>query len=150
MTSSNKENFTTKIQQADWSQIMNEGDTQEAYSLFHQQISNIFNETFPIKRTKIGYESKLSWLTQGLKNSIHRKHELHTKYLKKNSIENKNIYKKFKNKLSHILKTAERKFYQDELIKNQNNLRKSWDVLKQIINKKKKKIYKWNQTVNQW
>ena len=35
------------------------------------------------------------------------------------------------------MKISERKFYQEELASNQNNMRKSWAVLKEIINKKK-------------
>jgi hypothetical protein len=44
--------------------------------------------------------------------------------------------------LNHILRVAERNYYQNELSKNQNNLRKSWQIIKSIINKNQKKCQK--------
>jgi hypothetical protein len=60
-----------------------------------------------------------------LKRSIKRKHYLH-----------------FKNKLSHILKIAERNNYQQALNASKDNMRKSWIIIKEIINKNKKKSQK--------
>jgi exonuclease III len=62
----NKEKFSTLVNNSDWSEILNNTDTQEAYTLFHQTISNIYNKSFPLKKKKMGYENKLPWLTDGL------------------------------------------------------------------------------------
>ena len=40
-------------------------------------------------------------------------------------------------KLNHVLRKTERLYYQQELQNSQNNLRKSWTILKSIINKNK-------------
>ena len=40
-----------------------------------------------------------------------------------------------KNKLTHLLRIAERQYYQGILEENRHNLRKSWRILKDIINK---------------
>ena len=43
----------------------------------------------------------------------------------------------YKNKLTSILKEAEKVYYQTEIISNKSNLRKVWAIVKQVINKTK-------------
>ena len=43
----------------------------------------------------------------------------------------------YRNKLNHLIRKAERKYYQDMLLENKSNLKKSWQILKGIINKRK-------------
>jgi hypothetical protein len=138
----NKNNFTNEIHRLDWSAVTTSNDTQTAYSNVHEIISKAFNKSFPITQTKIGYASKLPWLTEGLKSSIKRKHALHTAYLKHPTKEKKSIYTKFKNKLTQIMRRTEREHYQSELTASKSNMRKSWEIIKQIINKNSKKSVK--------
>ena len=114
-------------------------NAQEAYSLFHDSITTVYNQCFPLKQTKIGYINKLPWLTEGLKSSIKRKHKLHTIFLRKPTPENNKAYKKFKNKLTHILRIAERNHIQIELKSCKSDMRKSWKIIKEVINKNRKK-----------
>ena len=57
-------------------------------------------------------------------------------------MENKSTYTKFKNKLTQIMRSSEREYYQTELIASKSNMRKSWDIIKQIINKNGQKSQK--------
>ena len=50
---------------------------------------------------------------------------------------NEYIYKQQKNKMSALLKSNEKKYYQNLIMENQQCLRKTWNVIKQVINKKK-------------
>jgi hypothetical protein len=84
----------------------------------------------------------LTWLTAGIKRSICQKHKLHASYLKSPTPANKLLYTTFKNKLSHVLKRAERENYQSALKSCRSNLRKSWTIIKDIINNNSKKISK--------
>ena len=56
---------------------------------------------------------------------------------KKKTKVNHEIYKNYRNLLNQILKRSERLHYQSLIIQNQNNLRKTWQVIKEVINKKK-------------
>ena len=49
------------------------------------------------------------------------------------------MYKSYKNKLNHILKCAEKKYYSDLLDSNKDNIKKTWQIMKNIINKNKSK-----------
>ena len=46
-------------------------------------------------------------------------------------------YKDYRNKLSSILKKKEKMYYQSEIVANKTNIRKVWEIIKQVINKKK-------------
>ena len=55
----------------------------------------------------------------------------------KNIEEKVAFYKTYRNRLNHILRSAERKYYQDLLIRHKSNMKKSWNVIKMVINKRK-------------
>ena len=47
------------------------------------------------------------------------------------------IYKDFRNKTTALLRITEKQYYQEQIIENKNNLRKTWVIIKQVINKNK-------------
>ena len=46
-------------------------------------------------------------------------------------------YKKYRNKLNQLIRSAERKHFHDVLLEHKSNLKKSWQVIKSVINKRK-------------
>ena len=46
-------------------------------------------------------------------------------------------YKSYRNRLSYLIRAAERQYYQDQISKHKSNLKKSWQIIKTIINKSK-------------
>jgi hypothetical protein len=95
----NKIKFTNSLRDINWLPVTSNPDSQASYSSFHEIISKAYNSSFPITKTKIGYKTRLSWLTSGLKHSIQTKHKLHTAYLKKTSLDNKIIIRLSKTNL---------------------------------------------------
>ena len=57
--------------------------------------------------------------------------------MNRNSI-NEQLYKKYKNKLNHIIKMAKKTYYEEQLIKNKQNSRMMWKTLNGLLNKPKK------------
>ena len=47
------------------------------------------------------------------------------------------MYKNFRNKNTALLRITEKQYYQEQIIENKNNLRKTWVIIKQVINKNK-------------
>ena len=133
----NCEHFSATLQNYDWISIMNATDPQEAYTLFHNEFSNIYNASFPIRKIKPGYKNRKPWLTEGLKKSIKTKNKLYLKQLKSKDPEHVTHYKDYKRSLDRLLAKTEREHYENILQKNQSNMRKSWQILKEVINKKK-------------
>jgi ribosomal protein L1 len=54
------------------------------------------------------------------------------------SNKNEQKYKKFKNKLNHIIKVAKKSYYEEQLIKYKQNSRMLWRTLNELLNKPKK------------
>ena len=47
------------------------------------------------------------------------------------------FYKKYRNKLNQLIRSAERKHFHDILLEHKSDLKKSWQVIKTVINKRK-------------
>ena len=77
------------------------------------------------------------WITKGLLKSIKTKCNLYKKSLKYPSPLNITKYKKYKNKLIHLLKTSKRNFYDTKFDNAKSNLKETWKILNEIINKRK-------------
>ena len=74
-------------------------------------------------------------MTNGLRASIKRKHDLLDQLEKSPTEEKIQTYKKFKNKLTSLMRNVERQYYEDQLELYRNDMRKSWKVIKEIIGK---------------
>ena len=98
---------------------------------------NKYNTSFPKKRYKKSYHNRKPWLSVTLKECIKRKNKLYIS-AKRPRISNE-IYKNYKNRLSHLLKLSEKQYYQESLQKHRSNMRKTWEIIKMVINKNKNK-----------
>ena len=129
--------YKEMISTEDWlSSIMTSNDPQEAFTNFHSTLCKFHNKCFPLQKIKLGYKTRKPWLTQELKNIIKIKNKLF--YQSKKNPDKELIYKKFRNSVNRKLHKAERDHYHELLIKNKNNLSKSWKIIKEVINKNKK------------
>ena len=88
-----------------------------------------------MKRT---YRNRLPWLSEELKTSIKEKNKLHSKFKKYPTWRNEITYKKSRNILTHLLKQEEKTYYQNILNENKDNLRKTWSIIKGVINRSRK------------
>ena len=136
MGEKNIKSFCCKLDEIDWSIVTESDNGPEAFTLFYKKYTDIYNECFPEKVVKSNYYNKKPWLTDAMKKSIKNKNRLYVKQLKTPTSENLREYKQYKTNLSRIMKSMERKHYQDLLYFNRNNTRKTWSIIKEVINKK--------------
>ena len=129
--------FSNRLTQHNWDHVLCEEDPQSAYSKFMKDYLDIYNSCFPIKMMKLGYKTRKPWLSEGLKKSIKIKNKLYHKHRKTGLQEHERLYKQYRNKLNGLLFLAEKDHYQKLLSDYKDNLKKSWSVLKEVINKKK-------------
>ena len=135
MSQRNRQAFSDAISDFDWTEIYQEIDMQQAYSLFHSKFLRLYNTHFPKQKLKLKYNTRKLWLTPGLKDAIKKQNKLHKKYLKMPSSHNEITYKSYRNKLNHILKKSEKQHYSDLLAANKSNIKKTWQIMKNIVNK---------------
>jgi hypothetical protein len=134
--------FNEGIRLMDWTNVMNEQDAQKAYAEFHKLTTVKFEKSFPYKKITSQYNNRLPWLTPAIKKSIIHKHKLYSKQLKFHTQDNISKYKLYRNKLNHVLRVTERTYYQKKIEEYKSNLRKSWKIINEVINRKKRNYIK--------
>ena len=108
----------------------------------------MYDKYFPEKCVKFNkYKHTLSnWITSGILKLIEFRDKLY-KRLKTYSPENseyeelKHNLKLYNGFLNQCIRTAKKQFYHNEFSKYKNDVRKTWDTLKESINKK---TFKWD------
>ena len=72
-----------------------------------------------------------------MKNSIKTKNKLFVLHKKNPTSDNFLKYKTYRNKLNGLLRKSERDYYEELFNNRQTDIRKKWNIIKNIINKKK-------------
>lgn len=139
--------FLDSCNNINWDDIIHINDCQEAFTKFHNDFSKCYEEAFPIVTMKLGYKHRKSWLTLAMKESIKTKNRLYRLQLKRPSNENIDNYKLYKRNLQKLIRQAERSYYDEQLKNNVGNIKQSWKVINEIINKKKKTVLKSNKII---
>jgi hypothetical protein len=132
----NIENFFSKLESHNWNGIYCLADCQTSFSLFYEQYLRLYNECFPIRISKSEYLNRKPWLTNGIKTSIKIKNKLFYISKKYPTVHNINKYRFYKRRVQGIIQNAEKEYYEHNLRINQCNMKKSWMLIKQAINKK--------------
>ena len=133
----NLSKFISEMNGVDWQSVLNETDTQLAYNKFHEAISVKYNACFPYRKISKKYYKNKPWLSTALKESIKIKNKLYVKSKRSDNVEQVTFYKQYRNKLNQLIRTAERKHFHDILLEHKSDLKKSWQVIKSVINKRK-------------
>ena len=71
----NRQIFTQSVAEIDWEEIYHIQHTQQAFSLLHQKVSNLYDD-FLKRRVKLKYNDKKPWLSKGLRNAIKQKKQI--------------------------------------------------------------------------
>ena len=95
----------------------------------------------PQNQCKKKYHFRKPWLSEALRTSIKHKNKLYHHYRKINSVKSEILYKSYKTKLAQILKTAEKEHYQDLFRKYKDNMKKSWGIIKRMVNRNQVQSY---------
>ena len=138
----NKQAFLQVLQETDWSDIFNIPGTQSCFNTFHGKLVSLLNKSFPKVRIKKRYNNRKPWLSDALRNSIKLKNKLYYKYKKISSVYNETCYKSYKQILQNTLIAAEKQYYHELVTRNKDNMKKSWGIIKDIINKNKNPVHR--------
>ena len=134
INSSNLEKYTTAIQNHDWSLVNHHNLCQAIFHIFSETLKGIFHDAFPLIKDKQCYRNILHWLTQGLKNAIKHKNKLYKISVKYDSSFNRITYTLYMNNLTTILRKPEKGYYKCLLETSKNKLKKTWFIIKSVIN----------------
>ena len=131
--------FSKDFSMIDWQDVYDSQDPNAAYITLSKRLSQSYNKCFPLKPCKRKYLTNKPWLTHALKESIKMKNKMYCTRNIGDFEQNDKCYKKYRNRLNHLLRIAERRYYKELIEKHKSNLKKTWTVIKSIINKAKYK-----------
>ena len=136
MRRDNISNFNEMLSRQDWSDLMNITDTDEAYHVFIDTYTRIFDKCCPkiIRKTCVG--TKKPWMSPALMKSRRTKEKLYKKYITSPTPQNKAIYNAYKNKFTQIKRVSEKNYYSNKLQLSKNNLKSTWKIIKEALNKR--------------
>ena len=128
--------FRRKVNNQDWSSILSASDCQVAYQDFLCILQTLYDESFPLTRSK-PYKERKNWLSPELLESIKIKNKLYQKYLKHPTDANQDNYKTYRNTLNRKLRESEKEHYAGRITQNKNNPKKCWQIIKEITSNSK-------------
>ena len=133
----NKAKFKNMLNSCRWDGCLHESNCQNAFTAFYDQYKQCFERCFPLTKLRVGYRNRKSWLTEGLRSSIKRKNALYRIFMRTRNAIDKKRYSEYKRQLRSLLRQAERNHYKHLFNMHRSNLRKSWGVIKEVLNRKR-------------
>jgi len=132
--------FKIALSGTDWSHVTNSNDVDDAYELFWNSYSELFDIIFPKKKVRFNRNiHKMSpFMTAGLLVSRSTKNKLFKAKLLDNSAANLQKYKDFKTVYARTLRAAKKLYYQQKFEANVKNPKKTWETLNEVMGKEKR------------
>lgn len=127
--------FSDLLREQSWSNVLDSADAETAFTSFYEKFTNLYNTSFPLKETKAGYYNRIPWLSCGMKKSIKLKNKLYLIQKKYPTPENIDRYKKFRCTLQKLMHSAEKEYYAQQIDDNRSNMKKTWRIIKSLLNK---------------
>ena len=126
-----------ELKNTDWSSGYNANTVSESLKVFNQILLGIFNRYAPyhIKRTNTNI---CPWLTLEVKNEMDYRDVLQKKFRKSKTTDNYEKYKRQRNKVNNLIKSAKQNYNKNLLKDNIKNSTSFWKSLKKIFPTKSK------------
>ena len=124
--------FLQEMSQIDWAMLL-VGDINKIFSTFYNKLNKITNKHAPFRTLSKRKAKQMSkpWMTRGLKKSIKVKNELFF-------TGDKDKYKYYRNKITVLTRISKKNYFYNFFESNINNMKKTWDGINNLINKKMK------------
>ena len=90
-----------------WLEVFSESDVNKCYNIFIQKLMYYYDKNIPLITIKQDKEiRKMPWITKGILHSIHTRNQLYKLSLHKPTLINKHNYKKYRNKLTALIRLS--------------------------------------------
>ena len=99
-----------------------------------------YNNAFPLKNFKTSrrYIKRQPWITQGIHHSSINKCRLLRAKIPNQTVHNITIYKNYCKVFNKIKRAAKKKYYTESFAQNVNNIKLTWQLLHEALNKQPK------------
>ena len=120
--------------------MLQSDDVNVAYINFIETFSKLYNLHCPVKKAHAKGIYKKPWITNGLKNACRKKNGLYRSFLRERTHTSEYRYKTYKNKLTSILRLAEKAYYSKMLLEKRGNIKETWAILNTVLGKQRKSV----------
>ena len=133
--------FQTKLSQVEWTRVLIGQDPNRLFDVFAEEYYRHFEDCFPLKISKLNScrKSKSPWITKGLLTSVKKKNKLYKKYLANPTPVRDSQYKRYKNKLNHLIRISKKTYYDKKFELAKSDLKTTWKLINEVTNLKRKK-----------
>ena len=115
-----------------WHLVFGANDVNDSYNVFIDNFMRHYNHCCPMKEHKCKKHHE-AWITNSLEDAC-KKNKLYVAFKKNQTFQNECKYKKYKNKLTNILRICEETYYSNKLDKVKANNKETLQVLNEILN----------------
>jgi hypothetical protein len=128
--------FKTALGNLSWEATLASVETQTSYNYFSDELFGLYDLYFPLRTRKFNrnFNAIEKWMSRGLLTSRNTKIKLGKTAAKNPSLANIDAFKKFRNLYNTTLRAGKKMYFEKELLANQSNLKKSWQLLKKAAN----------------
>ena len=117
-----------------WDNIYSQTSVNDCYEHFLQKVDLVVNKVCPMETKTIKHGNKCKpWLTKGLLNACKKKNTMYKTFIKTKLESDETKYKAYKNKLTKILRNAEKSYFNEKLEKEKHNIKATWKILNRVI-----------------
>ena len=146
MKNFDRESFMNDISNVDWNSSIDENNVNSSFDHILDKANEIMDKHVPLRKlTNKEFKRRYKpWITNGILKSIARKNKLYNKYTRtKNVLIKHNVfieYKILRNRLNELIRISKKTHYQRFFTEHNNNLKKVWQGIKEIVNIKNKNM----------
>jgi len=128
--------FYGVLHNVEWSQLQLCCDASECYQKFIDIFDPLYNDCFPVKHRvqRVIRNYMKPWISAGIQNSIRTKNRLYKAWIACRSDDACSIYKCYKNKLTHVIRTAKNSYYVNKFSEIKLDMKKTWGLIKTVLN----------------
>ena len=127
------------LNQTNWNDVLQSNSADESYNKFISLFSELYDKHLPITKKRINKRSESKpWITTGIIKSIKTRNKLYKTFLKCPNEDTKTKYIKYRNKLTHVIRSSTKKHYAEKFESCKNNIKNTWRSINDILGKAKK------------
>ena len=136
-TKHNVDLLNSDLAKEEWRDVLRETDANAAYETFLHKLNFYYNKNIPLVKIKTRKNAKQPWITKGIMRSILTRNKLYKKALISQCPSKFVKYKKYRNKLTSIIRLSRKLYYSKKLETNKDNANALWRTVNDLIGKKK-------------
>ena len=123
--------FNSDLRNVPWHIIENENDVDDALCIWNKLFSEVADDHAPIKRRRVK-GLPIPWMNSKISEMMCKRDQLHRKALKSNSTQLWNTYRKLRNTVNSLVRSAKSKYYCDMIEEAKGNSKNVWKVIKEV------------------